>query len=354
VKIWNVNKGAALVLILPFFILSAKGCSAPSVAEREVQKPLPELAWPAENPRIRFINSLSKPEHLGIKPSVISNFISFFSGRSEKIMIKPYGLKTDALGRLYVVDTALKTVHVYDMDRNEYDTLNPKEAPFSSPIDVAIDDQRGYIYVTDSELKVIKIFREEDRSYVGEIGKGVCKRPTGIAVNDMTSELLVVDTLQAKILRYQLDDRKFKASFGSPGKKAGRFHYPTSICVKDDGTILISDTLNFRIQIFSSAGEFLGMFGSEGDTPGYFTRPRGVAADHDGNIYVVDALFDNIQVFDATGRVLMAFGNHGTGYGEFWLPAGICIDKNDRIYISDCYNKRVQVYQYLENKGVQE
>jgi DNA-binding beta-propeller fold protein YncE len=201
---------------------------------------------------------------------------------------------------------------------------------------------------------VIKIFKEKDRSYIGEFGKDICKRPTGIAVNSTTSELLIVDTLSATILRYQLDDLKFKGSIGGPGTQAGRFHYPTSIHVKDDGTILISDTLNFRIQIFSSTGEFLGMFGSEGDTPGYFTRPRGVAADRDGNIYVVDALFDNIQIFDASGRVLMDFGNHGTGYGKFWLPAAIFIDKNDRIYVSDCYNKRVQIFQYLGNKGVQE
>jgi DNA-binding beta-propeller fold protein YncE len=353
VKKRNDLQAAALLLTLILFSVMGEGCFFQSVEERE---PLPELVWPSapEKPRIRFINSLSRPEHLEIRPSAVDNFLNFFSGKAASSMIKPYGVETDALGRLYVVDTALKTVHVYDRGEIDYYTLNPEGAPFASPIDIAIDDQRGHVYVSDSEQKVIKIFQEWGKSYVGEIGKGTCERPTGLTINKKTSELLVVDTLSANILRYGLNDRKFRGAFGGDGTGEGRFRYPTNICAKEDGTILVSDSLNFRIQVFSPTGDFLGMFGSEGDRPGYFTRPRGVAVDSDENIYVVDGLFDNIQIFDSNGRVLMAFGNHGTGYGEFWLPAGIFIDKDDRIYVSDCYNKRVQIFQYLKKDEVQE
>jgi DNA-binding beta-propeller fold protein YncE len=344
---------ATIMLAVILFSVMGKGCFRQSVEERG---PLPVIIWPVapEIPRIRFINSLSKPEHMGIVPSAVDSFFRFFTGKGDQSMVKPYGVETDASGRLYVVDSALKTVHVYDRKANEYYTLNSKETPFTLPIDIAIDDQRGHIYVSDSAQKVIKIFHEGKRSYVREIGKDICERPTGLTVNKNTSELLVVDTQGANILRYSLNDLKFKGAFGGDGTGAGRLHYPTNISAKKDGTILVSDSLNFRIQVFSSTGDFLGMFGSEGDRPGYFTRPRGVASDSDGNIYVVDALFDNIQIFDANGRVLMAFGNHGTGFGEFWLPAGIFIDKDDRIYVSDCYNKRIQVFRYLKNGRAQQ
>ncbi|MEF9438349.1 MAG: 6-bladed beta-propeller [Candidatus Mariimomonas ferrooxydans] len=185
--------------------------------------------------------------------------------------------------------------------------------------------------------------------YIREMGKGILKRPTGIAVNEKTGELLVVDTLNSKIMRYDLKSYGLKGIIGREGSDTGMFHYPTNIFVSRDGLIFVSDSLNSRIQIFSPEWKFLNAFGKPGDSPGYFARPRGVAVDSDGNIYVVDALFDNVQIFDKEGRLLMDFGRPGHGYGEFWLPSGIFIDSNDRIYVSDSYNKRVQVFQYIKD-----
>ena len=180
-----------------------------------------------------------------------------------------------------------------------------------------------------------------------EFGRGVFKRPTGIAINPKTSELLVVDTLQSRVFRFDLSSLTQKGSFGGNGDADGRFHYPTHIFVTLAGNLIVSDSLNFRVQVFSPEGRFLDKIGGMGNTPGTFSRPKGVASDSDGNIYVVDALFDNIQVFDKHGRLLMAFGEHGNGIGAFWLPTGIYIDNNDSIYVSDSGNQRIQVFKYL-------
>jgi DNA-binding beta-propeller fold protein YncE len=341
------NQSLIIALTLTAFFLVAGGCSKQAAEHKE---PLPEIVWPQapERPRIRFVNFVSTPEDLEIKTTTFSKFMEYFAGKIHRTMVAPYGVETDSAGKLYVVDTALKTVHVFDVAGSEYYEFTTKKAFLMSPIDIAIDDKRGYIYVSDSEQKCVKIFKDMGKVFVGEIGREIFERPTGLAVNEKTSELLVVDTLSASILRYDLDDNRFKGILGGDGPEAGKFHYPTNIFVTKDGTILVSDSLNFRVQVFSPTGKFLTMFGSEGDKAGYFTRPRGVAADSDGNIYVVDALFDNVQIFNSQGRLLMAFGDHGNGYGEFWLPTGIFIDQNDTIYISDSYNKRIQIFEYLK------
>jgi len=344
-KLW-----AAIVLILPTIFLLMGGCVKPT---GELREPLPEIVWPQppDKPRIRFINVVSRPEDLQIKSTGFRRFSDYFTGKTDMAMVAPYGVATDSAGRLYVVDTALKTVHVFDVSAVEYYTFSTKDSSFASPIDITIDDKKGYIYVSDSGEKTVKIFKDRGRAFVGEIGKGVFDRPTGVAVNEKTSELLVVDTLNSSILRYDLNDRSFKGILGGDISKNNRFHFPTNIYVAKDGMILVSDSLNFRVQMFSPEGKFLRMFGREGDQAGYFSRPRGVASDSDGNIYVVDALFDNIQIFDNQGRLLMAFGSHGRGYGEFWLPTGIFIDRNDMIYVSDSYNKRIQIFKYLKGDG---
>ena len=127
----------------------------------------------------------------------------------------------------------------------------------------------------------------------------------------------------------------------------GEFNYPTSVAVDGRGHLVVSDTLNCRVQVFDMRGKFLSQFGGNGDTSGHFSRPKGVAVDAAGNIYVVDALFDNFQIFNLAGQLLLNVGETGTQPGGFGLPNGIAIGADNRIYVADTFNHRVQVFQYL-------
>jgi DNA-binding beta-propeller fold protein YncE len=309
----------------------------------------PDIFWPnpPEIKRVEFVRSVTKPEDLNIRPGILKRLVNYIVGSTAASIVSPYGIATDSQGRLYVVDTFLKRVHVFDASGNQYSFFPADRTMLVSPIGIAID-KGGIIYVTDSKKGAVFIFKDKGKKFLSTIGRGIFKRPTGIAVNPKTSELLVVDTLQSRVFRFDLSSRLPKGSFGTDGATEGLFHYPTNIFVTLTGDIMVSDALNFRVQVFSPEGRFLFTFGRMGDSPGTFSRPKGVAADSDGNIYVVDALFDNIQIFDKRGRLLMAFGEHGRGYGDFWLPTGIYIDNNDLIYVSDSSNRRVQIFRYLK------
>ena len=43
-----------------------------------------------------------------------------------------------------------------------------------------------------------------------------------------------------------------------------------------------------------------------------FTRPNGVAVDEEGNIIVADSRNDRVQVFTSSGRFISKFGMKGT------------------------------------------
>ena len=309
----------------------------------------PDIFWPnpPEVKRIEFVKAVSKPEDLNIRPSILKRVVNYIVGKAEVSMVSPYGIATDSEGRLYVVDTSLRRVHVYDAAGNEYSFFPEDTTMLDSPVGIAVD-KNGMVYLTDSKRGAVHIFRDHGTQFISTIGGGIFKRPTGIVVHPKMSELLVVDTLQSRVFRFDLSTRLPKGSFGTDGPTEGQFHYPTNIFVTLTGEIIVSDALNFRIQVFSPEGHFLFSFGRMGDAPGTFSRPKGVAADSDGNIYVVDALFDNIQVFDKGGRLLMAFGERGKGYGDLWLPTGIYVDNKDLIYVSDSSNRRVQIFRYLK------
>lgn len=340
-----------MTLCLAGLLVLNAGCFKMAVPD---SAPTPVIIWPnpPDIPRISFVKSLSRPQDMGIVEGPVKSFLRFLAGRAETPMINPHGLEVDAENRLYVVDHFRKKIHVYDPNGKQYRLFPDKGAAFVSPIDIAIDNKRKLIYVSDSAEAVVRIFTQEGTQPAGEIRSGGMGRPTGIAVNPVTDELLVVDTLHSVILRFSLADQSLKGIIGMEGSETGRFHSPTHISIAPTGNIHVTDSLNFRVQVLTPAGKFVSTFGAAGDSPGFFSRPKGVAVDSDGNSYVVDALFDNVQVFNRDGKLLMSFGKPGQGLGEFWLPSGITIDSKDMIYISDSFNRRVQIFQYLKEGEV--
>jgi len=326
----------------------AAGCATVAVP---APAPRPVVVWPKppEVPRIAYVNAVARPDDWGIAEGFAAGFWKFLVGTVEIPLVNPHGVAVDAEERLYVVDNFSRKVHVYDRRGNRHFVFPEQGPDFVSPIGIAIDERRGRVYVTDSADAVVRVFDREGVEVSGGIRGGAMGRPTGIAVSAATDELLVVDTLNSTVLRFSLGDHALKGLTGAEGTADGRFHSPTHLSVSRDGGLVVTDSLNHRVQVFAPDGKFLRAFGAAGDTPGHFSRPKGAAVDSDGNIYVVDALFDNVQVFDRNGVLLIAFGGPGQGPGEFWLPSGIFIDRGDAIYVSDSYNKRVQVFQYLKN-----
>jgi len=339
-------------LALPILLLALLlgGCLAGSPeAPPEARSPLPNLIWPEppEIPRIALVNLVQRPEDLGIRSSVFRRLWLGLVGRRVPEIQSPHGLTIDRAGRLYVVDKVLRQVHVFDEQGGRYLMIPESGPPLLAPIDVAVDEKRDRIFVSDAGEGVVRVFTL-DGAPAGEIRRGLIGRPTGLAINPVTDELLVIDSEHASLLRFSLGDLQAQGLIGRLGEGAGLFNAPTAVTVGPAGAIYVVDTLNHRVQILTASGEFIRSFGAAGDAPGYFARPKGVAVDGQGNIHVVDALFDNVQVFDGQGALLMAYAGPGHEPGRLWLPSGIAIDGRGRIYVADTYNRRVQIFQFLE------
>src|SRR5439155_1427221 len=99
----------------------------------------------------------------------------------------------------------------------------------------------------------------------------------------------------------QAQGLRFLSMFGESGSGIGRFNRPSGVAVRPDGTILVADTGNNRIQLFDAKGSFLSAFGSEGSGDGQLSGPTGVAVSPDGRILVADTGNHRIQVLDGVG-----------------------------------------------------
>ena len=304
---------------------------------------------PPQTPRIRYIESISGPEDMGIKKSFFKSALNAIFGNEEKedALLRPYGIFAGE-NRIYVTDPGSGVLHIFDRGENRYFNIKKaKEEEFISPIGVAAD-KNGDIYMSDSMLKRVLVFNKEGK-YLRDIGSPeLFARPAGIAVDE--NRVYVVDTHGHQVLVLAKKDGRPLLVFGSNSRADGDFNFPTNICVGRDGQIYVTDSLNFRVQIFDRNGHFISAFGKLGDSLGDFSKPKGIAVDSEGHIYVADAHFDNIQIFDREGKLLLSFGSSGRRSGEMILPAGIFIDEKDRIYVADSHNKRIQIFQYLREE----
>jgi len=311
---------------------------------------LPDVVWPLppDPPRIRFVKSFS-----GTK--------SFYGFSAKDIllgvdsqgdyMFKPQGVHVDALGRVYVGDTAYGTVKVFDPARKAPYILRSRGRNImKKPIGIESDAQ-GRIYVADSQGNKVWVYNSNG-SFKTVFGQGgEFRQPAGLAIDDERGRLYVVDTHHHKVFVLDLETGKVLNTIGKRGEEEGELNFPSYIAInKKSGNIYVVDTMNGRVQVFDTKGRFLRAWGKLGDGFGQFARPKGIAIDSEGHVYVVDAAVNNVQIFNEEGELLMAFGEYGNGRGQQILPAGLAIDSEDRIYVVDSWNNRVNIYEFMGKK----
>lgn len=323
------------------------GCGQP---QGVIFEPLEEpLQWPPPpaQARIEYTGQLRTDRDLKPGRSFLQGLGAGLFGESPaRSMLTPYAVADDGAGRVFVADTNAQVVHVFDLETRTYARWPAGEDPvlLGQPLGVAWDAGRERLLVADGAAGEIVVLDGEGHR-TGSLGPAM-KRPCGIAVDPPTGRVFVADVAAHEMLALDGEGSVLQR-LGGRGTEPGQFNFPTNVAVDSRSRLYVSDSLNFRVQVFTPDLAPLRQVGSHGDLPGYFSQPKGIALDSEDHLYVVDAHFESVQIFDDEGRLLLAFGREGHGPGEFWLPAGIHIDSSDRIWIADSYNRRVQVFQYL-------
>ena len=330
-------------LVTCFLLLSIFACAARSPLP---QKPSGEFVWPPppETPRIKWLAQWSDSQDL----KRINPLDVLIREAKLDVLFRPNGVVSDSAGNVYVADSQLKKIFVFDVEKQHLRFLG--EGTLDAPIGLAIDNKRGIIFVTDSGSdKVYCLDKNTGRVAMTLKTSGKFHNPSGIIYDEEREKLYVADTRNHMVRIFDKDGIALPA-IGKKGQDDGEFNAPSYLALDGNGRLYVVDTFNGRVQIFDPEGKFVRKFGRLGNKPGNFSRPAGIGLDSDGNIYVVDTAFGNFQIFSENGKLLLWIGKAGTGAGEFSLPTGMYIDRQDRIYVTDTFNRRVQVFQYLKEK----
>ena len=175
-------------------------------------------------------------------------------------------------------------------------------------------------------------------------GEGQFSKPAGIAINQATGDVYVVDKGNNRIEEFEAGG-KFVRKFGTLGSEKGQLNNPLSIAITPTGSeVWVGDALNNRIDEFSETGTPIGSFGKGGTGNGEFSSPDGIAFS-DGNAYVVDTGNNRVQEFSMAGKYIAQFGSKGAGNGQFEGPYGITADPvSGDLYVGDHGNNRIEEF----------
>lgn len=347
----------SLILITVIFSV---GCATrePAVLRFGVQD-APEgkrLMWPAppEVPRYMYAGQLLGEANFrapGARAGegfmgLLRAIAGLVVGESRPVeLARPQSGSVDEAGRIYVTDVSRQAVFVFDPVAGKLDVWEKAEglANFAGPVAVAASN--GVVYVTDAELGIVARL-DASGTPQRALGKGLFKRPTGLAFDRERGELYVTDTGAHDIKVLDLSGQ-LKRVLGRRGEGDSEFNYPTHLAFAD-GELYVTDTMNSRIQVLDGAsGAMRRSFGMRGLYVGNLVRPKGIALDSERNVYVIESYYDHLLVYDRHGRFLMGIGGLGADSGKFYLPAGVWTDHLNRVFVADMFNGRVVLFQHL-------
>ena len=237
------------------------------------------------------------------------------------------------------------TIHVYpipEMRGEQIDTI----AGVVNLQGLAVS-KNGEVMVCDGSFRILVLNKEGNkiRSFGSpSSGMGQFRAPSGIALTH-DNNLLVTDSSNHKVQMFTLEG-EFVKLIGSAGKKGNgrlQFSHPQGIMVHpSSGKVFIADTCNHRIQVLNSDLTYSHEFGSRGDNDGQFNQPYGIACGTNGDVYVTDHFNHRVQVFTTSGQFICSLVKPES----VWYPSGIAIDLLGTVYISD--NKNLSVF---DSKG---
>ncbi|MBN1659398.1 MAG: TIGR03663 family protein [Anaerolineae bacterium] len=272
----------------------------------------------------------------------------------------PRGIATGPYGTLYVVDSDNNRVQVFDDQgalitawgsRCDLSSGTGCEQPggpgqFQEPWGIDVDAQ-GRAYVADTWNHRIQVF-DAGGAFLnawGTFGETTTDPylfygPRDVAVDDDLGRVYVTDTGNERVVVFDLDGNHI-ASWGGEGIGPGSFAEPVGIDVDLDGNVYLVDTWNQRVQVFDSEGTYLREWVVDAWYGESVVNKPFLAVDGQGRVYVTDPEGYRVAVFGPEGEILATFGRYGFDAGAFSLPTGITVDAEGTIYVTDTDGQRV-------------
>ncbi len=236
---------------------------------------------------------------------------------------RPFSLCFDYTGNLLVTDPSLYCVFRLSDSLKVLNSFGiPGSAPgsFNYPKGIASDSE-NFVYVVDSNNCRVQVFDPTGKIFkvVGSIG-GLFATPQGICLGPK-ERMFVADTRNHRIQIFE--SFQLVSVIGELGDKDNQFRLPTACQTSPDGEILVLDSKHGLVKIFDKDDAFSRCFGGEGSTHGLLNSPQGMILMSDGSVIVADTGNRRVQKFGYNGKLAKVWEMEASGAPLFQTPTSV-------------------------------
>lgn len=211
--------------------------------------------------------------------------------------------------------------------------------PLMTPYGLA-SDGGSLLCVADSSTRVVQCYDLNNREvfYIRQAGDEPLASPVGVAF-DSNGNVLVSDSINARVYVFSRQG-EYLREFGN-GETT--FKRPAGIAVAGNGDVYVVDVLAHKLKKFDKDGHYRGEFPRDGSGEP-LSLPSNVAVDREGNTYVTDSMNFTIKKYDRNGNFLRSFGEVGDAPGSFARPRGVAVDSELHVYAVDASFDNFQIF----------
>ena len=288
-------------------------------------------------------------------------------GTDDGQFLRPHDLDFDSEGNVYVSDRDRNDIQKFTPNGTfltKWGSEGSEEGQFKIPYSVEFDSADN-MYVADRGNDRIQKFYPNG-TFIAQWDRPLGMNgnddnqfgsPEDLAIDENSGFIYVTDTGNNRVVKMDLDFNyilEWGSNTGEESNKTGEFNHPHGIDIDSNGDVYVNELEVARIQKFDSNGTFIKQWGSEGKGPGEFTPIlEHLEVDSNRNLlFMVDGpLNPRIQIFDTNGTFITSFGEIGDLDGQFKKPEHVNIDTNGNLYVVDRGNQRIQVFEPIFQQG---
>ncbi|KAK7092868.1 tripartite motif-containing protein 2-like [Littorina saxatilis] len=171
-------------------------------------------------------------------------------------------------------------------------------------------------------------------------GKGAFDMPCGVAVTK-SGDIVVADTENHRIQIFS-PEGVFKFKFGTKGPNPEQLNYPLGVAMTTDDHVAVTDGVNAAVKIFSCDGVLQSCYSHSGE----IEFPYGLAVTHDNFLVLTDICKHAVYVLYPSGGISHTFGSYGDSPKEFDHPYFVAVNRSKQIVVSDAGNSSIKIFQF--------